>query len=188
MMIKDILPLSRVRIDILTELVAEDLMANEIAIKINRSLQSTHNALSDMREVLNKKQNIYSIKKEVRILLEKFLIRNLLEKRLGYKYYYILPYIKKHLNPNEIIFFGSFYKGNATEDSDIDIFIISEEDEEYVRKVSLKLSKTLKKEIQIISVKPQVHLTKFDKYSDLYNSISKDSRMGIKIPLDILEG
>jgi predicted nucleotidyltransferase len=184
-MISDILPLNKSRLDILSELYITPLMAKELSDKLSKSIQVTHNTLTSMSGVLNKEQNIYSIKSEYLILIENLLIKNLLEIRLG-KYYDILPYIKKFLNPVEMILFGSFYRGTYTGKSDIDIYIVSDIENKFVIDVENKLSRIMGRRIQIVNVLSKNHLTKKDNFSDLYNEINNSKKLGLNIPLNIL--
>lgn len=184
-MIKEILPLTETRIEILTELFTGSLMAKEIADKVNKTLQTTYNTLSDMNEILNVEQNIYSIKPEVEVLIKNLLIKNLLEKRLK-TYYDILPYIKKFAKPEKMILFGSYYRKEQNEKSDIDVYIITNENDKLISEIESKLTKLMKVKIQIVNVSPKIHLTKQDKFSELYLSISNSRKLGVEIPLEII--
>lgn len=184
-MISKIFPLTSIRFDIITELYVKPLRLKEIAKKIGKKIPVTHNTLKLMSNILDKDQNIYSLKIEFVVLFEKAIISYLLEKRLD-KYYDILPYIKKFAKPTEMIFFGSYYRAEQTEKSDIDIFIISEVSNEDILKIQGKLSKLMKIEIQIVKVSQENHLTDKDKYSDLYRNILTSRKLGIKIPLEII--
>jgi len=185
-MIKELLPLTQIRVDILSELYLQPLLGKEIADKIGRKPQVTYNTLTAMKKLLDKDRNLYSIKSEVRILLKKLLIKTLLERRLS-KHILLLSYIKKYAKPKEMIFFGSFFRGDYDENSDIDIYILTELNPEIIAQIEEKLTRVSKRKIQIVGVHPDIHLTKKDKFSDLYKSISNDLTKGIKVPLDILE-
>ena len=184
-MIKNILPLTEIRVNILSELYLRPLLGKEIADKIGKKPQVTYNTLTAMKNLLDKKQNLYFIKDDVKILLDKFLIKILLERRLG-KHILILSYIKKYLKPTEMIFFGSFYRREQNEKSDINIYIQTEIDSKIVEEVERKLTKASGKKIQIVEVHPKIHLTEKDKFSNLYKSISTDIEKGIKVPLEII--
>ena len=167
-MIKEILPLTETRIEILTELFTGSLMAKEIADKVNKTLQTTYNTLSDMNEILNVEQNIYSIKPEVEVLIKNLLIKNLLAK------------------PEKMILFGSYYRKEQNEKSDIDVYIITNENDKLISEIESKLTKLMKVKIQIVNVSPKIHLTKQDKFSELYLSISNSRKLGVEIPLEII--
>ncbi|MFT4244429.1 MAG: hypothetical protein ACMXYB_03165 [Candidatus Woesearchaeota archaeon] len=67
-MIQNILPLTKIRLDILSELYVEPLQGKDIASKIGRKVQVTHNTLSDMKEILTKEKGLYSINQEYILL------------------------------------------------------------------------------------------------------------------------
>lgn len=182
-MIQNILPLTKIRLDILSELYVEPLQGKDIASKIGRKVQVTHNTLSDMKEILTKEKGLYSINQEYILFLKKILLRHLLERRLGI-YFASLQYIKKYCEVEEMILFGSSFRGDYDSNSDIDIYIISKDTS--ISKLGQRLSKIYKKEFQLICVHPQEHLTKNDTFSDLYKSISTNRSKGIKVDLDIL--
>lgn len=50
----------------------------------------------------------------------------------------------KSLNPDKIILFGSYAYGTANENSDIDLFIMKDLEEEYARKYKLELRKKIR--------------------------------------------
>lgn len=185
-MITDILPLTQIRIEILSELFIEPLLGKEIAQKIGRKPQVTYNTLVAMKNLLNKDRNLYSIKPQIRVLLEKLLIKTLLERRLG-EHFLLLSYIKKYAKPQEMIFFGSFFRGDYDKKSDIDIYIITELDNKIISEIEAKLTRISKRKIQIVDVHPKIHLTQKDKLSNLYESISNDLTKGIKVPFEILD-
>ena len=63
--------------------------------------------------------------------------------------------VAKHINPQEIILFGSFAKGNATDDSDIDVAVIVDslkEDYLDVAKLLYKLRRDIDDRIEPVLV------------------------------------
>lgn len=57
----------------------------------------------------------------------------------------LVKFLKDRLNPKSIVLFGSYQRGEDTEDSDIDIFLETEKTEINL----LKFEKTLKRKIQL---------------------------------------
>lgn len=186
MNIKEYLPLTELRFDILSELYQNQLNLVELSTRLNKSKQLIFQTLKLMNTILNKDvNNVYSISEDFLKIFENAIKLNLLQKRLG-KYYDILPYIKKYAKPNEMFLFGSCARGEMNEKSDIDIYLISNESSKIIDEISLKLSKLMKVDVQIISVNSKLHLTKEDKYSDIYNKISKDITQGIKVDFELI--
>ncbi len=185
-MIKNILPITNLKLEILSELYQRDLNLVNLNLKIDSFQQAIFKTLKKLSEVLIKENNIYHLKEEYRNLLKPILIQKLIEKRLN-KNIILLSLIKKYYSPEKIILFGSYARGDYNEKSDIDIYVISNlNEDENIRNI-LKFSNSLKQEIQIINVNPNIHLTKKDKYSELYTKISTNIKEGIEIDLNNIQ-
>jgi predicted nucleotidyltransferase len=145
----------------------------EIARKANLSPSSTHHVLVRLYQagVINRKQNgrmyFYSIDKtnpylkEFKVLVNLLLLEPLVErlKRLSHK----------------IVLFGSWAEGSDTEDSDIDLFIISSEKEKVLSVVN-KFSYSTKLEnrkIQPIISQPEELLKKDRKNKVFLEQVEK---------------
>lgn len=139
----------------------------EIARKANLSPSSAHHVLTRLYRtgVINRKQNgrmyFYSVDKtnpylkEFKVLTNLLLLEPLVErlKRLSHK----------------IVLFGSWAQGNDTEDSDIDIFVVSSEKEKVLSVVN-KFSYSTKlynRKIQPIIRRPE-ELLKKDKEEKVF--------------------
>ena len=184
-MISKILPLTKIRLDILSELYIQPLQGKDIAKNIKKKPQVTHNTIANMKEILNKEKGLYSIHSNYSHILEKILVKHFLERVLG-KYFSSLQYLKKYCNIDKMILFGSYFRREIDENSDIDIYIITRTHFKKIKEIEKTLTKATNVKFQIINVHPDIHLTQKDTFSELYNSISKDRNKGIEIPLDIL--
>lgn len=184
-MIKEILPLTELKLNILAELYQRDLNLKNLEIKTGSLKQTLFKTLKLMENILEKNNNVYSIKPKYRKLLEKLLLQALLEKRLK-EYFILIELVRKYYNPKKMYLFGSFARGDNNQNSDIDIYVISDISEKENYEFRSKFSKSLKREIQIISINPNVHLTNDDKYSELYEKISNDIKEGIEVNLDCI--
>ena len=86
----------------------------------------------------------------------------------------------KPLKPYKIILFGSYANGNPTEDSDIDLYVVTNDDfipENWQEKskIYLKYSKKLRKLRNFISIDLIVHTKKMhEKFIELNSSFSKE--------------
>lgn len=184
-MITDITPITNLKLTILSELYQRDLNLTNLEKRTNSLKQTLFKTLKSLNNVLNKENGVYSLKPEYKLILKSILIQKLLENRLKSKYI-VLNLIKKYYNPEKIILFGSYAKGEMNKDSDIDIYVISKLDEETNINNTLKFSKSLNIDIQIININPEIHLTKKDNYSELYNKISDNIKEGIQVDINTI--
>jgi predicted nucleotidyltransferase len=187
-MIDKILPLTKIKIDILSELYQKKYNLTNLSQKINSKKQIVIRVLKQLlqEQIIKRDENVYMIKKEYEKLLEKILIQRLLEKRLK-KYKIILSLIKKYYSPNEFYLFGSYVLGLNNKNSDLDFYVVSKLTEKENNKLALRFSKSLNKTVQIINVFPNINNTVKNKYSDIYNSISKDNKKGLKVDIESIE-
>ena len=82
-----------------------------------------------------------------------------------------LPVIIKELKPSRILFFGSRVTGNATEDSDIDVIIISD----YFKEIPF-----------VIRMEKILKLTRFPKHVD-YFCYTPEEFMNVKVSSTVIE-
>lgn len=178
-------PITTLRMEILSELYKSPLKLKTISEKIGKSIASTNNSIQKMKPLLSREEGVYSIDKEVEKFMENLMIRYILENRLG-KIFDFLSYIKKHIELKELIFFGSYYKKTNTEGSDLDLYIIANTDKESIDRLKNMFFNLYKIELDIKVVSPEIHMTKKDNLSNLYENISNDKTQGIKVPLKLI--
>jgi len=184
-MITDIMPLTPIRMDILEELYKKPLRLKDLAQRLDKKTTLVYNTLNFMKSVLVKDQGVYSLDRKFVDLFEKVIIRYVLEKRLGNMLDFLVL-MNKRIEIKELIFFGSFYKGFNGENSDLDLYIISDIDDSVKKKLKSMFSSVFKRDLDLKVVSSSVHMTKEDSLSNLYKSISVDKENGLKIPLEIL--
>jgi len=185
-MLDKFLPLTKIRLDILSELYQNELNLIELNKKFpNKSKQTIHTTLKNMN-MLNKKNNVYSIKPEFNKYFEKVIKYNLLKRRMG-KYFDSITFIKRYLEPEKMYLFGSCARGEMHEKSDIDIYIISNKTNIEVSEVEFRISNLMKINFQLIAVKPNILETDKNKFSDIYKKIKNNIKEGIEIDLDLFK-
>lgn len=181
----DILPLTSLRLDILSQLYINPLKLTTLSENIGKSIASTNNSIQKMKTLVDRKEGVYYLNKEVEVTIENLIIRYLLEKKLE-KMFDFLIYMKKQIDIKEIIFFGSYLKGTNKKDSDLDIYLIADIDNETIKNLKDMFFKLFKVELDLKVISPKIHMTKKDTLSNLYENISNDRTQGIKIPLNLL--
>lgn len=129
-MFKKILPLTHSKLKILCALYTEkELNLASISKKINMPSSNIIKNLPSLKAILEIKKlgniKIYSIKKDYIKYIEPIIERFRLETNLG-KNIEIIDLIKKIPYITEIYLFGSYAKGTAKKESDIDLIIITE--------------------------------------------------------------
>ncbi len=184
-MLNEYLPLTEIRLDILSELYQEELSLIELNKKFpDKSKQTIHTTLKNMN-MLNKKNNVYSIKPEFIKYFEKVIRHNLLKRRMG-KYFDSIAFIKKYIEPEKMYLFGSCVRGKMHDKSDIDVYIVCDKTNMEVSEVGLRISNLMKINFQLISVKPNILETDKNKFSDIYEKIKDNIKEGIEIDLDLI--
>ncbi len=183
-MIENILPLSELKLRVLAELYQKDSTLTSLEIKTGSLKQTVFKVLKSLNEVLDKNNNVYSIKSEYKLLLKEILNQKLLEIRFEDKYI-LLSLIKKYYKPEKVILFGSCARGEMTKTSDIDIYVISEISEKENLDYRLKFSSSLGIDIQIISVNSK-NQNLNNKYKELYDKITNNISEGIVVNLDLI--
>ena len=178
-------PLTQIKFGILSELYLNNFNLQNLTGRLGKSKQLIFQTINSMEMIDKDENNVYSINKYFLILFEIPIRFYLLIKRLG-KYFDILPYLKKHTNPIKIILFGSCAKENIYENSDIGIYLIANNSEKEIDKLSFNLSNLFIMEIQLIVVNPKMHLTKKYEYFKLYETILGYIKEGINVELSVL--
>ncbi len=178
-------PLTALRMDILSELYKSPLRMKSISEKIGKSIASTNNSIKKMKEILVRREGVYSIREDVEVFLKDLLVRYILEKSMG-KFFDFLYVIKKNVEVKEIIVFGSYYKGLNKEGSDFDLYVVANMGDDVKKRLKEMFFRIYKVELDLKVVSPEIHLTKEDNLSDLYSNIVGNKEQGIKVPLEMV--
>ena len=167
-MISKILPLTLTKLKILSALYRKDeLNLAGISKEINIPSSNIKKTIPLLESILNIKRlgkiKLYSIRKDQINYLEPIIERYRLEENLGINYL-IVEKINKIPSVEEIYLFGSYVKGEATKNSDIDIIIVTKMKEE-VKKELINIKKITPIPIETIYMTPsqlKLTLTKID--------------------------
>jgi predicted nucleotidyltransferase len=180
-MIKEYFPLTQLKMEIICELYRKNFSLSELSKQMNKSSQLLFKTLKKMTNIVNKENNTYFLKENFLKIFEKVIKKYFLEYRLGGNIL-IIEAVKKYYKPKEMYLFGSYVKGTYNKKSDIDIYVISDVENE--KEIFKKINNSFKIKIQIVCVSSQIHLSQKDNFSNLYLSMYNNKQEAIKIDLD----
>jgi predicted nucleotidyltransferase len=164
--------LQKSSIDKTIEIFFQEPTKNHYLMNISRTTNIAHTSIKNNLKQLEKEKLIkkFTERKGTRIFpLYKAILENKEFKR--YKQIYnlksikeskIIEYIEEKLTPNSIILFGSFERGEDTEESDIDLYLETKKQEINLKKFEKKLNRK-------IQLHFKEHFTKYPK--ELKNNI-----------------
>lgn len=157
-------------LEVVIELLKSSSHARELARKINMSHMGVNKILLNLKKrnaadyIIEGKNKVYSLKKTIEsgayiVMAEKYKLIKTIQK------YPLLRNIADKLQSNDNIIiallFGSYAKGIAGKESDIDIYIETKD-------------KNLKKEVESINTKISVKIGKYDESNLLIKEINKN--------------
>jgi predicted nucleotidyltransferase len=179
-MVKEYFPLTQLKMEIICELYCKNFSLSELSKQMNKSSQLLFKTLKKMIGIVNKENNVYFLDENFLKTFKKVIKNFFLEYRLRDNIL-IIEAVKKYYKPKEMYLFGSYVKGTYNEESDIDIYVISDVENE--KEVFEKINNSFKTKIQIVCVSSQIHLSQKDNFSNLYLSIYNNKKEAIKIDL-----
>lgn len=158
------------KLEVVTELLSNPSHARELARKIRISHTGIIKNLRELRKtnvvdyVIKGKNKVYSLKKTVEAKAYAIMAENYKLVKTINKYPILRSIIERIQKNDEIriaLLFGSYAKGNASKDSDIDVYVETEDNK-------------LKKELELINTKLNVKIGVYDELSLLIKEINKN--------------
>lgn len=184
-MIKEILPLTKLKLEVLTELyIHSELNLSTIAKNINQEIPNVTRILKELDAVIEKKKMgkiiLYKLIEEnnnyIKPIIEQFRLEKALE--IDTK---IIKLIISGLNIKEMYLFGSYVKNTQNENSDIDIILISDENKAKIKEKINNISKLTNKKIEIQHFTSKEYENILKDKNSTFNAIINDKTQRISI-------
>ena len=184
-MIKDILPITGLKLEVMTQLyIFGEINLATISKNINLESSNTSRILKELKSIIEKKSmgkiNMYKLVEEDKEYFEIIIERYRLEKCLGVDIK-IIGLLKNSINIKAMYLFGSYVKGTQKKISDIDILIISDEKKDILKNKVNKISKLVHKTLEIQHFNSKEYEMILNDKNSIFNSILKDKYERIKI-------